>query len=124
MVIATEDGVLARKLTSSNRKAVRGPILLSALALLLQVGITDYGAASESSGAAVFWFAVGMALLGLVYFRRSRTARLVAIAIAMLGVVVYGLAMLADAGQIVLVVAYLAQALPLMTPAVRRHVQR
>jgi uncharacterized membrane protein YhhN len=74
---------------------VRTLVLTSGAFLLLQVSATDYGL-RDDRGAAAWWFAVGAVLLALVYWRRSRVARRVAVGVAVLGVVLYGMHALSD----------------------------
>jgi hypothetical protein len=98
---------------------VRSLVLLSAACLSLQVVATDYGMAGGQ--AAAFWFIVGAGLLWLVYRRRNRVARVLVIVTSLLGALLYSLGAF-DSGQAaVLSLAYLGQALPLMSRTVRLH---
>jgi MYXO-CTERM domain-containing protein len=67
---------------------VRSCVFLSAAFLLIQVSATHHG--TSETGAAAFWFALGAGLLWLVYRRRSRAARAVAVVTSLLGAVMYG----------------------------------
>ncbi|NYJ04558.1 hypothetical protein [Petropleomorpha daqingensis] len=100
---------------------VRALLLLSGAFLAVQALLTDYG--DGNPAAAVLWFAVGCVLLWVVFRRRSRAARGVVIVTALVGAVVYGLASLDDPHAVVLALAFLGQAVPLMTGPVRWHVQ-
>jgi hypothetical protein len=104
----------------ADTSAARQRLLASGAFLLLQVALTDYGA--EAALGAVFWFAVGAVLLRLVYTRHSRVARGIVVVLALVGAVLYGLAALDSGRAAVLALAYLGQALPLLTDPVRRHV--
>ena len=66
---------------------------------------------------------LGCLLLGLVYYKRSRAARGLIIVTSLVGAVVYGLGAFGDTRAAFLALAFLAQAAPLMTGQVRRHVQ-
>ena len=107
-------------------------MLLSGAFLAVQVRETDYG--EGNAGAAGFWFAIGVLLLWLVHRRRSRVARGVVIVMALVGAVLYGLVAVGVAGvhghgapalphAVLLALAHLGQAMPLLTGPVRRHVQ-
>jgi Mn2+/Fe2+ NRAMP family transporter len=104
----------------ADASAARQRLLASGAFLLLQVALTDYGA--EAGLGAVFWFAIGAVLLRLVYTRHSRLARGIVVVLALMGAVLYGLAALDSGRAAVLSIAYLGQALPLLTDPVRRHV--
>lgn len=102
-------------------RGARRPVVLSGVALAVQVAATDYGAGPAA--AAGFWFVLGCLLLWLVYQRRSRAARGFIIVTSLAGAVVYGLVAFGDTRSAFLALAFLAQAAPLMTGQVRRHVQ-
>jgi hypothetical protein len=97
-------------------------VLVSALFLLVQVVATDYGSGNPE-GTAVFWFVVGLVLLWFVYRRRSRFARGLVVVLSLTGAVVYALGALDSLRAAGLALAFLGQALPLLTNPVRRHVQ-
>ena len=101
----------------------RWPVVLSGVALAVQVAETDYGAGPAAAAAAGFWFVLGCLLLWLVDQRRSRAARGFIIMTSLVGAVVYGLGAFGDTRSAFLGLAFLAQAAPLMTAQVRRHVQ-
>jgi hypothetical protein len=100
-------------------------VLVSLAALGVQVSLTDYGPGAES--AAGGWLLIGCLLLWLVYRKRSRVARGMVVVPSLAGAVVYGMAALGGEriGPVpaLIALAYLAQALPLLTGPVRRHVQ-
>jgi hypothetical protein len=103
--------------------AARRLTLLSAGFLLLQVSLTSYGPDADASGAG--WLFIGGVLLWFVYRKRSRVARGVVIISSLFGAVVYALAAVADPVQwqdVLLVVAWLGQAVPMLLDPVRRHV--
>lgn len=111
-----------------DKRAALALVGLSGVALACQVALTDYG--TGDVGTAVFWFVIGCALLGLVYRRRSRWARTLIVVTSLLGAVMYGLGSIVyglgaahSARSAVLAVAFLAQALSLMSRQVRLHVQ-
>ncbi|NYD42156.1 hypothetical protein [Nocardioides panaciterrulae] len=116
-----DSGRSAAGAPGADASAVRRWLLASGAFLLLQVACTDYGA--DAGPAAVFWLAIGVVLLRLVYTRRSRVARGLVVVLALMGAVIFGLAALDSGRAAVLAIAYLGQALPLLTAAVRRHVQ-
>ena len=101
---------------------VRRRLLISALFLLVQVAATDYGDQGRA-GSGIFWFAVGAGLLWLVHRRRSRVARGVVVVGSLVGAVVYAFGAFYGLHAAVLMVAYVGQALPLLTRPVRQHVQ-
>ena len=99
---------------------VRNLLLLSAAALIAQVGITDYGA--DTSGAAALWVVIGCVLLWLVHSKRSRVARGLIVVTSMVGAVLYSPEAFSDVTAAALVIAYVGQAAPLMSSPVRHHV--
>ena len=101
---------------------VRRLLLLSGTFLLIQVARTDYGE-SAAGGAAALWFVVGTALLWLVHRRRSRVARGLVIIGGLMGAVVYAIAATESLHAALLAVAFLGQAVPLLSGPVRRHVR-
>lgn len=101
--------------------ATRVLVGVSATALAAQVALTDYGTGQQS--AAAIWFVIGCVLRWLVYSRRSRAARGFVIVASLVGAILYGLDALNDTHSAFLAVAFLAQAVPLMTKPVRLHVQ-
>jgi hypothetical protein len=66
---------------------------------------------------------LGCLLLWLVYRKHSRAARGFVIVTSLLGATLYGLVAVGEAGSAFLALGFLAQAAPLMTRQVRRHVQ-
>jgi hypothetical protein len=111
----------ARATASPPVSGVRRRLLMSGFFLLVQVAATDYGVGADT-GAAVLWFAVGAGLLLLVY-RRSRVARAVVVIGALFGAIIYALGAFENVRAAVLALAYVGQALPLLTGPIRRHVQ-
>lgn len=109
--------------TARRASAAKWFVLLSALCLALQVSVTDYGAGSERPATAVGWLLLGLALLWLVYRRRSRLARGTIVIVSIAGAVIYAAAAMDSGRSALLVALYLGQALPLLTVPVRRHVQ-
>jgi len=101
---------------------VRRLLLLSGIFLLIQVPRTDYGQ-SAADDAAVVWFLVGAGLLWLVYRRRSRVARGLVIIGGLMGAVVYAIAATESLHAALLALAFLGQAVPLLSGPVRRHVR-
>lgn len=93
---------------------------LSGAALAAQVVATDYG--TDRPAGAVFWFLLGCLLLWLVYRHHSRAAWGFVIVTSLMGGVIYSLSALVDARSAFLAPAFLAQAVPLMSKQVRRHV--
>ncbi|MCZ2822884.1 MULTISPECIES: hypothetical protein [unclassified Modestobacter] len=115
---STDETVLA----PPHRKHVLVALGLSALFLALQVVLTDHG--DMGAGAAGwFWMVVGCLLLATVYRGHSRVARGVVVVSAFVGVIVYGLAALTDPRAALVALAFLGQALPLLTKPVRQHVR-
>ena len=103
-------------------RRVRPLLLVSAGFLAVQVSVTDYG--DDQSGAGVFWFAVGCGLLWLVDRRLSRVARAVVVVTSLAGAVMYGVLLPLTAWPgLLLMVAFLGQAVPLLLRPVRAHVQ-
>ncbi|WP_323099398.1 hypothetical protein [Intrasporangium sp. YIM S08009] len=107
--------------TTRDDRGPLGLIGISGVALAVQVAATDYGVGREA--AAGLWFVFGGLLLWLVYRKRSRAARGFVIVTSLFGAVVYGLGAWGDAHSAFLALAFLAQAAPLMSGQVRRHVQ-
>jgi peptidoglycan/LPS O-acetylase OafA/YrhL len=97
-------------------------IALSWAFLAIQVSATDYG--TEGPDLALGWLLIGSLLLLLVHRRRSRIARGLVIVPAMTGAIGCAIASFTDGSAGFVAVTFLGQALPLLTPAVRRHVQR
>jgi hypothetical protein len=89
--------------------------------LAAQVATIDYG--TGDAAAAGLWLILGCLLLWLVYRRHSHAARGFVIVTSLVGAVLYGLSALGDARSEFLAVLFLAQALPLKSSQVRRHVQ-
>lgn len=102
------------------RGHVRSWLLVSLVGLAAQVAVTDYGTAGDA--ARVLWFFLGSGLLWLIYARRSRAARAVVVVGSLTGAVLYAFSAFHDVGHVVVALAFLVQALPLLTHAVRRHV--
>ena len=123
MTESVQEAPVAGRAPDGRRAPVGLLILASAVCLLLQVAGTDYGMGARDRDAAVFWFAVGAALLALVYYKRSSIACNVAAATAVIGTVIYVVASLSG-GSFILALLYFGQALPLLTPPVRQHVSR
>lgn len=97
-------------------------IVVSGLFLVLQVSATGYGMSVSGAGG-LFWAVVGTILLWFVYRRRSRVARGFIIVLALFGAIVYAIGALDDAWvSAFLAFTFLGQALPLLTPPIRRHV--
>jgi hypothetical protein len=105
---------------ADNRPILHSLLLLSGAFSAVQALLSDYG--DGNSAAAGFWFAVDCLLLVVVYRKRSRVARGVIIVTALVGAVIYGLASLENEHAAVLALAYLGQAVPLLTGPVRQHV--
>jgi hypothetical protein len=99
---------------------VRNLLLLSAVALVVQVSITDYG--PGESGAAALWLAIGCLMLWLVYRKHSRVARAMVVVSSMVGAVIYAFGFFGDVNAAALVLAYVGQAVPLLLNPVRHHV--
>ena len=107
--------------SSQEPHTVRLMIAVSFVCVVAQAALTDYG---DSPGAALVWLVLDALLLGFVYVRRSRAARAVMVVLALLGAVVYAVAAVnGDGHAAVLALLFLGQALPLLTPSVRDHVQ-
>jgi hypothetical protein len=103
------------------RGRVRTAVAVSAVALAVQVNLTDYG--TDQVGARVFWLVVGLWLLWLVLRRASWVARTLVAANGLIGAAIYAVnAVTGDLHGLVLCLVFLAEGLPLMTPAVQRHV--
>ena len=111
-----------RNSSSSQHRVVQGLLLLSAVSLAFQTALTDYGEAAR--GTAAFWAVIGLLLLWLIYRNRSRIARGLVIVAGLAGAVIYGLAAFSSLEATLLMLAFLGQALPLLSPPIRRHVQR
>jgi hypothetical protein len=112
---------LSKSDSVEDERGARSLVVLSGLALAAQVAATDYGAGHAA--AAGLWFVLGCLLLWLVYRKHSRAARGFIIVPSLGGAVVYGLGAPGDVRSAFLALAYLAQAAPLMSRQVRRHVQ-
>ncbi|MEO6472581.1 MAG: hypothetical protein ABIR57_11525 [Aeromicrobium sp.] len=69
-----------------------------------------------------FWFVVGVVLLWFVYKRRSAGARRVVIFLALVGAAIFGTDAVSNSSSVLLALAYVGQAIPLMFAPVRRHV--
>ncbi len=99
--------------------------VVSGVSLAGQVALTDFGG---SNGPRVFWLLVGVLMLWLVVWRRSRLARAFVVFSSSLGGIIYALLLLAHPGGPVHAAAlsalFFGQALPLMTRSVRDHVRR
>lgn len=100
---------------------VRRSLAVSGLCLLLQVAMVTYPDADQ--GAAVLWLLVGAVLLVLVG-RHSAVVRALVVVTSWVGAVVCVVGVVEDPANLVLVVLFLGQALPLQTRAVRQHVRR
>jgi hypothetical protein len=105
----------------ADTRITRRLVGVSGVALAAQVAMTDYGGADAV--AAGLWFVIGCVLLWMLYRRRSRVARAVVIVTSLVGAVVYGVGAPGEARSALLALAYVAQAVPLMSSQVRRHVQ-
>ena len=103
------------------RLPLRTLLLLSAAFLAVQVILTDYG--DGHAGAAGLWFVVGCLLLLILYRRRSRVARGVAVVTAFVGAFIHVLAVLQDPPVAWLALTHLGQAVPLLLGPVREHVK-
>lgn len=121
MEATVEAQPLSKSDSGEDERGARRLVVLSGVALAAQVAATDYG--TDQAAAAGLWFVLGCLLLGLIYRKRSRTARVFVIVTSLVGAVLYGLGALGDARSAFLALAFLAQAAPLMTKEVRRHVQ-
>jgi len=99
-------------------------VLLSGGFLAVQVSATDYGEGILDGQPGALWFLLGCVLLWLVQQRRSRVARGVIVLVSLAGAVIYGLDARDSGRAALLAVAYLGQALPLLTVWVRHHVSR
>lgn len=106
----------------TNGSAAKKLVLVSGLFLAVQVAATDYGTGPEDSSPAMFWFLAGAALLWFVYKKHSNVARAIAVALAGVGAVLYAASALEDSHAAMLSVTYAGQVVPLLLPAVRRHV--
>ena len=116
--------------TSSTRVATGAPrstatrslpwVAVSAAALVVQTAVTTYP--QEDGG--VLWLWVGLVLLWFVQARRGRVARVLVVASGLVGALVHLLGGLAQPHALLVAASFLAQAVPLMTPAVRAHVKR
>ena len=106
----------------TNGSAAKWLVLLSGLFLVIQVAATDYGTGPEDSSPAARWLLAGAALLWFVYKKHSNVARAVVVTLAGVGAAVYAGNALGDSHAALLFVAYAGQAVPLLLPAVRRHV--
>ena len=93
---------------------------VSGTCMLVQALLTEYG--PDGAAQAMFWLLVGLALLWFTARRKSRLARAVIVITAFLGIAIYMLSRPTDAHAWLLAALYAGQALPLMTPTVRRHV--
>lgn len=100
---------------------VRALLLVSAGCLAVQVALTDHGDETRA-GAGRFWLVLGLLLLWLIWRRRSRVARGVVVVTSLAGAVVLGLDAAGSSEAALLAVAYLGQAVPLLSSPVRRHV--
>ena len=120
--MTVDSGVRVLPSADADRVPARWLVLLSAACLALQVSRTDYGEGPGGGGGGL-WLALGLLLLWLVYRRRSRVARGVVVVTSLAGAVVYSLGALQSTDAALLSMAFLGQALPLLTGPVRRHVQ-
>lgn len=93
---------------------------VSGACLVGQVFSTNYGAGSEGQG--WFWILVGGALLWLIAKRRSGLARAFIVVTSLFGAVVFVASDPTGGHAWTLAVLYLGQAIPLLTPTVRAHV--
>lgn len=93
---------------------------VSGVCLVGQVFATDYG--TDSGGQSWFWVLVGGALLWLVAKRRSGLAQAFIIATSLLGAAIFVAGDPTGLHSLILAALYLGQALPLLTPVVRKHV--
>src|SRR5690606_39648722 len=64
---------LSKSDSGEDERGARRLVVLSGVALAAQVAATDYG--TDQAAAAGLWFVLGCLLLGLIYRKRSRTAR-------------------------------------------------
>lgn len=96
---------------------------MSSLAVIIEVGV-EVSDATRSGGPII---PLTLLLLVLVW-RRSTVARGFVVVLAMVGAIVFGLgAVFGDTDRVshaLTALAFLGQALPLLTPAVRDHVQK
>ena len=105
-----------------DRSLVRLPLLVAAVAMVVQVLLTDYG--SAGTGARVFWLVVWLWLLWMVWQRRSGVARLLVGASAAIGTVIYVVdAAMGDLSSVGVALAYAVQTAALLLPVVHRHVK-
>ena len=110
----------AEQPTDYSASRLRVWLWVSGACLVGQVFSTSYGAGSEGQG--WFWVLVGGAMLWLVAKRRSGLARAFVVVTSLLGAAIFLAADPTGAHAWTLAALYLGQALPLLTPTVRAHV--
>jgi hypothetical protein len=96
-------------------------VLVSGAFLAIQVKLTEYPD-SDGSAAGRWWFVIGVLLLWGIYRKRSRGALFIVVATSLAGAAIYALGASGSARHAFLTLAYLGQALPLLTLSVRAHV--
>lgn len=106
--------------TNYSASRVRAWLWVSGACLVGQVFSTNYGAGSEGQG--WFWVLVGGAMLWLVAKRRSGLARAFIVVTSLFGAAIFVAADPTGVHAWTLAALYLGQALPLLTPTVRAHV--
>ncbi len=98
-------------------------ILVSAVAVLAEIGVDLIGPERFEGPALPFTL-----LLLVLVWRRSAVARGVVVVLALTGAIIFGLgAVFGETERLhyaLTALAYLGQAVPLLTPAVRDHVQK
>jgi hypothetical protein len=116
----TGDVLVGERVGTTRATAPVAWLLLTSLVFAaLQVSLTDYGQA----GGAAFSFGLAVVLLGFVHARRSRSARRILVVLAITGAILHGLGGIgADDYPLLLVLAWVGQAVPLLTRPVREHV--
>ncbi len=105
--------------TNYSTSRLRVWLWVSGACLVGQAFFTNYPAGSE--GQRWFWILAGVAMLWLVAKRRSRLARAFVVVTSLLGAVVFVASDPTGAHAWTLAALYLGQALPLLTPTVRAH---
>jgi hypothetical protein len=123
--VAYRHQVTTSLLASSTRERSRPRlvgwlVLVSWVCLGIQVAETNYGGAGRAAQG--LWLVIGSVLLLLV-LRGSKVARGIVVVLSLTGAFIYLFGAFADGHAALLAAAFLGQALPLMLPPVRNHVQ-
>lgn len=101
---------------------MRALVLVSAVALFVQTRLTEY--ASDPDASRNGWLLIGLFLLWRVDRHHGRWARGFVVIPAEMGAIIFLLGAFEDPSKLWLSAAFALQALPLLLPPVRDHVQR